>query len=109
MVGRLALEFGEDLGGSVEVKATSPLPTGEWVHIAATRGGSTASLYVNGELEASAAYGFTPINKGHTLRTGSIGTTDGWVGFFKGKIDDVRIYDEALSGEETAQLSQDGM
>ena len=85
------------------------MPTGQWIHVAATRDGATASLYLNGQLESSTEYLFLVTNKGQGLRIGSIGTTDGWAGFFKGRIDDVRIYDQALSPEQIEQLAGDEM
>ncbi len=74
------------------------------MHIAASRDGSVASLCVNGQIANSAAYTFPVTNKGQGLRIGSIGATGAWAGFFKGMIDDVRIYDQALSAEEVQEL-----
>jgi len=44
-------------------------------------------------------------DKGQTLRIRSTGRSEPeWAGFFKGMIDDVRIYDKALSAEEIQEL-----
>jgi pimeloyl-ACP methyl ester carboxylesterase len=102
--GRLEFAFGEDAGKRVAVQSKGQMPLGQWVHVAATRDAGTASLYLNGQLENSAPYSFAVTNKGQSLRIGSIGTTNGWAGFFKGKIDDVRIYDKALSAEAIQKL-----
>jgi hypothetical protein len=103
---RIEFSFGESVFQSVAVKSVDALPLGEWVHIGATRDGATASLYLNGQLENSQAYAFSVTNKGQGLRIGSIGTTDGWSGFFEGGIDEVRIYEQALSPEEIEQTAE---
>ena len=101
---KLEFSFGESTWQVAAVQSRDALPVGQWVHVAATRDESTASLYLNGRLENSAAYLFPVTNKGQGLRIGSIGTTDGWAGFFKGRIDDVRIYDRALPAEDVQEL-----
>jgi len=103
---KLEFSFGESAWKRVAVQTKGALPVGQWVHVAATRDGATASLYLNGQLESSAAYLFPVTSKGQGLRIGSIGTTDGWAGFFKGRIDEVRIYDRALAAEDIQELYQ---
>ena len=70
---------------------------GEWQHLAATYDGSTARFFVNGTQVASRPF------------TGNVGDTDVWrigayganpFGFFDGLIDEVRIYDRALSASQ---------
>jgi len=64
-----------------------------------------ASLYLNGQLEGLATYSLSATDKGQTLRIRSTGRSEPeWAGFFKGMIDDVRIYDKALSAEEIQEL-----
>jgi hypothetical protein len=102
--GRLKFAFGEK-AGAMNVQSKGELSPGQWVYVVATRDGAAASLYLNGHLENSAAYSFTVTNKGQSLRIGSIGLPEPeWAGFFKGMIDDVRIYDKALSAEEIQEL-----
>jgi hypothetical protein len=105
--GKLEFSFGESVSAQVLVRSSEALPVGQWVHMAATRDGSVASLYVNGRLERLLAYTFDVTDKGYGLRIGSIGSKDGWAGFFKGMIDDVCIYDEALSADEIQVLHED--
>jgi uncharacterized repeat protein (TIGR02543 family) len=103
--GKLEFAFGQEPGKRVAVKSKEGLPLGQWVFVVGTRDGATASLYLNGQLENSAAYSFAVTDKGQSLRIGSIGQPEPeWAGFFKGKIDDVRIYDKALSAEEIQEL-----
>jgi peptidoglycan/xylan/chitin deacetylase (PgdA/CDA1 family) len=101
--GKMEFAFGQAAGQRVAVKSKDPLLLGQWMHVAATRDGGTASLYINGQLAGLATYSFAVTNKGQPLRIGAIGSPD-TVGFFKGKIDDVRIYDKPLSTEEIQEL-----
>ena len=70
---------------------------GQWQHLAATYDGSTARFFVNGTQVASRPF------------TGNVGDSDVWrigayganpFGFFDGLIDEVRIYDRALSASQ---------
>ncbi len=61
---------------------------------------SEVLLYVEGQLETIAAVADDPINTASTQDV-SIGVyTTNNIRFFQGLIDEVRIYDEALSQEE---------
>lgn len=102
--GQLEFRFGEGMGTAITVRSSSELVADQWSHVAVVRAGSVARLYLNGELEKSGSYSFAPTHKGHTLRIGSTGTSEGWAGYFEGKIDDVRIYDFALSDTQIEQL-----
>jgi hypothetical protein len=102
--GKLKFAFGEKTK-AVSVLSKGQMALGQWVYVTATRDGATACLYLNGQLENSATYSFAVTNKGQSLRIGSIGLPEPeWAGFFKGMIDDVRIYDKALSAEEIQEL-----
>jgi hypothetical protein len=84
------------------VNAFDPLPEFEWHHVAMTYNGSVISLYVDGFLVAA--------RKTQTaLSTSSlplfIGGNPLWGEFFKGTIDEVRVYNRALSeGEIVADM-----
>ena len=85
------------------VKGTSEVRTGEWVFVTVTRDSDNkVCIYVNGELEKS-----TVVNtESRFLRSAKIGgdTIDGeW---FNGLIDEVAIYNKALSMEEIQRLYQ---
>jgi hypothetical protein len=73
------------------------LPQGEWSHVATTWDGATLRVYVNGAEVAS-----IPLED--EIRTSSgalrIGGNAIWGEWFDGQIDEVRVYNRALSPEE---------
>ncbi|HCO92690.1 MAG TPA: hypothetical protein DIU00_01860, partial [Phycisphaerales bacterium] len=66
----------------------------EWVHLCATWDGSTARIYVNGEMELEIAKPGTLTSPGLPLR---IGHRSGSAHYFNGTIDEVRIYNNVLT------------
>ncbi|MFA5292967.1 MAG: LamG-like jellyroll fold domain-containing protein [Phycisphaerae bacterium] len=79
--------------------SNTALSTGTWHHIAVTRGGNQRKIYINGQQDTSDTYG-SPI--GSTFGALNISTNSYP---FNGIMDDVRIYDRALSAAEVAQLA----
>ncbi len=73
-----------------------------WNHIACIYDGANKYIYVNGKLATSAAYNQTLIT--NPAGTSFIGTFGGGGYNFNGKIDDVRIYNRALSPSEVTRL-----
>jgi regulation of enolase protein 1 (concanavalin A-like superfamily) len=90
---------------SVINTGTGPLPTtcavqltaNAWSHVATTFDGSTSRLFVNGALVASVAAAGTLSQTSGPLR---IGGNALWGEWFSGAIDDMRIYNRALSTTE---------
>jgi hypothetical protein len=85
------------------------LSGGRWYHVVAVRNGTTQAIYLNGELDNSRACSPDPIDfvGGYDDDKVSIGrVTSAGVGqyYVDGKIDDVRIYDSALSAQEIQEL-----
>jgi hypothetical protein len=80
------------------VRGPAQLPTGVWTHVATTFNGVTQRLFVNGvEVSSRPQSGAISVGSG-VLR---IGGNSVWTGeFFKGLIDEVRVYNRALSAEE---------
>jgi hypothetical protein len=83
---------------SHHLKADIDLPTGAWVHLAGTFDGSTMRIYVNG------------IERGSMERVGPIGVSShniclgnyavGHESHFTGLLDEVKIYNRAITAEE---------
>jgi len=77
---------------------------GEWYHITCTWNGTTQAVYVNGSLDKSQLQTYSG-----GWGTTYIGGTQGDFSIsFNGVIDNVRIFDKALSGEEVEQIYTDG-
>jgi hypothetical protein len=85
------------VGGDRSARGTSQIGIGVWTHLAVTYDGSAVRLYVNGSQVATRA------------QTGSIATSAGavrlggntvWPEWFDGLIDEVRLYNRALSAVE---------
>jgi hypothetical protein len=73
-----------------------PLPLKRWSHLAATYDASTLTLYVDGVVSRSVR-GNGPLRQSDApLRLGG----NIWGEWFAGAIDDVRVYDRALSAAE---------
>jgi hypothetical protein len=84
-------------GVEVGVTGVSPLPLNAWTHLATTYDGTTLRLYVNGvEAGSQAGGGAIQVSTGR-LRVGGNAVWGEWLA---GRIDEVRIYNRALSPAE---------
>ncbi len=85
------------IGGDKNLLGGPWLLANTWVHLATTYNGSTQLLYVNGtEVASRAQSGSIEVSNG-ALR---IGGNSFWGEFFQGRIDDVRVYNRALSATQ---------
>jgi hypothetical protein len=81
-------------------------PAGEWHHIAATYDGKIFRCYIDGELGEEWAYAGTMPKNTAAL---TIGMRSRGGCFFNGMIDDVAIYDRALSADEVLSIMEGHM
>jgi chitodextrinase len=86
------------------------LNTGQWYHIAAVRTGSSGNwsvaLYVNGALDKVISLTLDPSTSNLSpVRIGS--NISGGSNYFDGSLDDVRIYNRALSTQEVLDIYND--
>ncbi len=98
------------------VSAGGSVPRNKWTHIVVTVDGSGNSMYLNGAKitptynkgTASVTSFFSTVSDPDTFRIGmlNISTTDT---FYKGLIDEVRIYNRALTAAEVATLYKAGL
>jgi hypothetical protein len=87
------------------------LPTDQWIHVAGSFDGTTSRVFVNGVQVASAVHAATTIGSaGETSQITVGGNQNDATGtaaeLWKGNIDDVRLYNRALSQAEIAALVQ---
>jgi len=82
----------------------------KWYHLVGTYDGSEIKLYVNGILIDSALASGTMMDYGKNLRIGSIGNiTRSGIDYLPGIIDEVAIYERALTEMEIVQHHQNGL
>ena len=85
-------------GAARLVDGTAVLPLNAWTHLAATFDGSALRLYVNGTQAAQLSYTGTITTSNNALTIGGNVRSE----WFQGLIDDVRIYNRALTATEVA-------
>ena len=83
--------------GEHSIAGPAALPTYTWSHLAGTYDGTTLRLYVNGALVTSQAVAGLIAPSTGALR---IGGNSVWGQYFRGRMDEVRIYNRALSAPE---------
>ena len=91
-------------GGSVILSATAvDINDGIWHHITGTYDGSTVSIYVDGVFNNSIAHSGTLNDGTRPIVVGAENTT-GATFSVNGQLDDVRIYDRAITDAEVTAL-----
>jgi lysophospholipase L1-like esterase len=89
-----------------EIFSLSDVPLGEWVHVASTFDGTEGIVYINGVPDNSGPIsGFLRKDD----RPLYIGASQFYGRYFDGSIDDVRIFDYALSPEQIVTLYNSGI
>lgn len=98
---------GTSFFGEESVPAPTPLATGRWVHLAATRRGSTVTLYVDGQAVGSnTAAEFAPYQMGDTAQNWLGRAQYGGDPYLAGRLQDFRLYSGALPAAQIAALAQ---
>ena len=81
---------------------SAPVMTGAWMHIAAIYDGNTAFLYVDGNLAAQRVYGTNLLASVYPFTVGTQANVPNNV--FPGVLDDILIYNRALSAQEVLDI-----
>jgi hypothetical protein len=101
VTGNLTFKQSDDPG----IGASAP-PIGQWMHVAATFDGTTARLYLNGIQSSSAAFS---LGSGAAAQVVFGACEKNGGNPFNGALDDVRLYDEALSDEQIQAVMAGGV
>ncbi len=100
----------DETGSEINVTADDTVEDGAWMHVALVRSGSTVKIYKNGSLSASSVdFGeHTPseITEGNNYLGKSQFSTDA---YFKGYIDEFKIYASALTEDQLLDSMGDGI
>jgi hypothetical protein len=101
------LYFTLSLNGGHVVQQTSNdvIVPNEWVHVCASWDGSKARIYINGQMKLETAQSGTLVPTGLPLR---IGHRNGSPHYFNGTIDEVRVYNHALTESEILVAMEGG-
>jgi parallel beta-helix repeat protein len=100
--------FSVAIGGQRYIKQSdSSIPMNAWSHLVCTYDGNAAKIYINGQLASTDESPTGPID----ISTGPlyIGEIPGTNNRYYGKIDEVAIYDRALTQEEIQQHFINGL
>ena len=84
-------------GSDLDTRGPATVPNNVWTHLAASYDGANLRLYVNGALASTRTASGSMSPSTGALRIGGNGT---WGEWFGGLIDNVRIYQRALSAAE---------
>ncbi|HXI58344.1 MAG TPA: LamG domain-containing protein, partial [Polyangia bacterium] len=88
-------------GGGVVFAQVAPPATGSWHHVAYTFDGTTHSMYLDGGTPGTG----TTSPTGGTIGLGNIGSREGTSEFFSGSLDDLRVYNVALTAAQVKNLA----
>ena len=86
-----------------DINSTSSVNNGNWNHILFTVEPNVSKLYINGTEEGSSTTG-TAVAPTTVSRNVTLGRHDGGDNYFNGSIDQVRIFNKALSAGEVTTL-----
>ena len=89
-------------GSSANHSTTSSTVLNTWMYLVFTYDGTTSKIYRNGVLIGTQTLGLNTVNNSNIFRLGL--TEDGIAGFFNGAIDDLKIFNAALTETEVQNL-----
>lgn len=93
--------YGGSVGG---IYSSNTLATNAWYHICVSRQGSNTTMFVNGIIAGEDIHSPVAQSTGSYLQIGNDFLYGPYISSFHGKLDDIRIYNRALSLAEMQQL-----
>ena len=88
-------------GVFVDVKSSQALTNGNWYHLTGVYDGTSLRMYVNGVLDGTTNENRTIVSKTSSFRIGAGGTVNEPT---KGSVDDIRVYNRALTQSDITEL-----
>jgi hypothetical protein len=85
------------ISSELDTRGTAAVALNTWTHLATTYDGTTLRMFVNGVEVSNRAVGGNIRTSTGVVRIGGNGV---WGEYFSGLIDDVKIYNRALSASE---------
>lgn len=102
--GKLRIDPG---GNNVQWTTSYTYPANTWFHLVVTYDGTTVKYYINGEYKQSYTATISSTYWGNTLSFGASQANGSSYGnYLNGRLNDIRVYNHALSQMEVKQLSQ---
>ena len=89
----------------VQPLGPTAVTTKQWTHLAGTYDGTVARLFLNGSMVASATVSGTFAKDTTPFLLGANGNGDGVSERFPGRIDEILLYNRALTSSEVAKLA----
>src|SRR3990167_7405749 len=93
----------------LSVNSVSAVSLSTWTHIVVLKSGTARQIYINGTLDNSDTLSSATMDYTDDTPVTRIGVLDNDVRWFNGLIDDVRVYNRAISAAEVAQLYNYGL
>ncbi len=81
---------------------SDPVPTGEWMHVAATYDGNIAYLYINGNVVGQSVLGVPLLASSYSFTVGT--QADVPTNIFPGVLDEILVYNRPISGQEVLDI-----
>lgn len=100
--------FNDTNGNLQSVSTSESYTSGDWVHLIGVFTGTELQLYINGTLRATTSANVTRTDSTKSAGIGARYDGNAWNNNMNGKIDDVRIYDYALTPQEILELYRYG-
>ena len=101
---RFTFQVSSASGTTVELDSATVVTAGVWYHVAGVRGTNYVQLYVNGQVESTNSVSFAQDYGTLPLYFGTSGQPTYWDGKLKGALDEVSLYNRALSSSEVAAI-----